>query len=47
MYTSKAACERAYAAYRAKKHSSGQGGHHSAPDGKFLTRLRKKFGVGG
>jgi len=38
MYTSKASCERAYAAYRAKK-------HHSASDGSFVDRLKKKFGI--
>ena len=38
MYTSKAACERAYAAYRAKK-------HHSARDGKFLEVRARRLKV--
>jgi len=38
MYVSKSSCERAYKAYRAKK-------HHSAEDGKFLDKLKRKFGV--
>lgn len=37
-YDNKATCERAYKAYLAKKHS-----HHSARDGKFLDKRRKKF----
>ena len=41
MYKSKASAERAYAAYRAKKHS---GGHHSAEDGEFLDKRKRKFG---
>lgn len=44
MYTSKAACERAYAAYRAKKHST-PAGHHSAANGSFLDKRAKKFGI--
>lgn len=43
MYESKESCERAYAAYRAKKHSSK--GHHSASDGEFITSRKAKFGV--
>lgn len=41
MYTSKAACERAYTAYRAKKH----GPRRSAPVGSFVVKRAKKFGV--
>ena len=42
VFKSKAACERAYAAYRAKKHSKG---HHSAQDGEFVDKRKKKFGI--
>jgi len=40
VYKSKADCEKAYAAYRAKKHA-----HHSAEDGEFLFKLKRKFGA--
>ena len=40
MYKSKASAERAYAAYLAKKHSKG---HHSAEDGEFLDKRKRKF----
>lgn len=43
VYKSKADCEKAYAAYRAKKHTKAK--HHSAADGKFLDERRNKFGV--
>lgn len=44
MYKSKESCERAYVAYRAKKHS-GPRKHHSAQDGPFLESRKRKFGV--
>ena len=37
-YKSKSDCERAYAAYRAKK-------YHSATDGEFLDRRKRRFGI--
>lgn len=39
IFKSKASCERAYAAYRAKKYS-GESKHHSAVDGKFIDKRR-------
>jgi hypothetical protein len=41
VYKDKSTCERAYRAYLAKKYK----GHHSAPDGKFLERRKRKFGI--
>jgi len=44
VYSSKADCEKAYAAYRAKKHSKSKS-HHSAEDGKFLEERKRRFGL--
>lgn len=42
IYSSKSICEKAYRGYLASKHMK----HHSAPNGSFLDKLKKRFRTG-